>query len=168
MTANVELHSTVHTGPLSPFLSTTVSASPYIPLHGCVISGLQSMATKATSPLHLAAQRSTIFKLLHTLVFIIMYPKASSFRRPRTLRSPSMLEAYLLDPDLMDDRTSDESAISTSRYDFGTRVRSRDRTCVMTATHYVQACHIVPHAKGHQVCLNISRIIPSSHSTPST
>src|SRR5688572_11811784 len=106
----------VHTCLLYPFLSSTVSASPYIPLHGCVISGLQSLATKARYPLHLAARRSTILRLLH-LVFITMHHKASSFRRPRTRRSRSTLEAYLLDPDLMDDRTSSGSTLSISRSD---------------------------------------------------
>jgi hypothetical protein len=157
MTANVELHSMVPTGVFYPFLSATVSASPYILLHGYVISHLQSMATKATSPCHLAAQRSTtILRLLQSPTFITMYRKASSFRRPSTLCSPSMLEAYLLDPDLMHDRTSDGSAISISRGDFRDKVRVRDGSCVMTAARFVQACHIVPHAKGHQVCLNIS------------
>jgi len=66
------------------------------------------------------------------------------FRRPRTPRSLSMLDELLLDPDLMDDRTSDVS----DRGDFGTRVTVRDHTCGST---YFDACHIVPHAKGHKV-----------------
>ena len=52
----------------------------------------------------------------------------------------------------MDDRTSDASDISASRGDFRDRVVARDGTCVMTGTENFQACHIVPHAKGHQVC----------------
>ena len=64
-----------------------------------------------------------------------------------------MLEPFLVDPDLMDDRTSDaSSSISTDRANFKQRVTDRDGTCVMTGTVNVQACHIVPHAKGHQVC----------------
>jgi HNH endonuclease len=64
-----------------------------------------------------------------------------------------MLESFLLDPDLMDERTSDSSYVSSSRGDFRQRVAARDGTCVMTGTGtpYAQACHIVPHAKGHQV-----------------
>ncbi len=56
----------------------------------------------------------------------------------------------------MDDRTSDSSAISTDRADFRQRVSDRDGTCVMTGTAYVQACHFIPHAKGHQVCSEYS------------
>lgn len=63
-----------------------------------------------------------------------------------------MLEAFLLDPDLMDDRMSDTSYDSISRGNFKRRVRDRDGTCVMTGSSNVTACHIVPHAKGHQVC----------------
>ena len=64
-----------------------------------------------------------------------------------------MLEACLLDPDLMDERTSNTSAISTSRGKFRQDVTERDGTCVMTGSgEGLQACHIVPHAKGHQVC----------------
>jgi len=62
-----------------------------------------------------------------------------------------MLESFLLDPDLMDERTSDASHVSSSRADFGQRVVARDGTCVMTGTPNVQACHVVPHAKGHEV-----------------
>jgi hypothetical protein len=62
-----------------------------------------------------------------------------------------MLESFLLDPDLMDERTSDSSYVSSSRGDFRQRVAARDGTCVMTGTGNVQVCHVVPHAKGHQV-----------------
>ena len=66
-----------------------------------------------------------------------------------------MLEPFLLDPDLMDDRshrTSDASTISTDQANFLQRVTDRDGTCVMTGSTTFQACHIVPHAKGRQVC----------------
>ena len=66
-----------------------------------------------------------------------------------------MLEPFLLDPDLMDDRshrTSDASTISSDRANFIQRVTDRDGTCVMTGSTTFQACHIVPHAKGRQVC----------------
>jgi hypothetical protein len=62
-----------------------------------------------------------------------------------------MVESLLLDPDLMDDRTSDASHASIGRGDFGQRVTARDVTCVMTGSTNVQACHVVPHAKGHEV-----------------
>jgi endonuclease IV len=61
-------------------------------------------------------------------------------------------EAFLLDPDLMNDRTSNGSAISISRGTFRDKVIGRDGTCVMTGTAHFAACHIIPHAKGHQVC----------------
>jgi len=64
-----------------------------------------------------------------------------------------MLDECLLDPDLMDDKTSDASSISTSRGDFADRVAGRDTTCVTTNSEEdCQACHIIPHSKGHQVC----------------
>ena len=62
-----------------------------------------------------------------------------------------MLEPFLLDPDLMDERTSDASYVSSSQGNFRQRVAARDGNCVMTSTQRVQACHIIPHAKGHQV-----------------
>ena len=59
----------------------------------------------------------------------------------------------LLDPDLMDDRTSIATAESTNRGDFRQRVTDRDGVCVLTGNeeNFI-ACHIVPHAKTHQVC----------------
>ena len=69
--------SMVYTSPRYPFLPTTVSASHCTLLHGCVISGLQSMAPKATSPPHLVARRSTIIRLIYSPVVITMYHKAS-------------------------------------------------------------------------------------------
>ena len=64
-----------------------------------------------------------------------------------------MLESFLLDPDLMAERTSDSSYVSSSRGDFRQRVAARDGICVMTGTPYMyaQAFHVVPHAKGHEV-----------------
>jgi hypothetical protein len=67
-----------------------------------------------------------------------------------------MSDPFLLDPDLMDDRTSDldlSASISTHQADFAHRVTDRDGTCLMTGTpSNFQACHIIPHAKGNQVC----------------
>jgi hypothetical protein len=51
----------------------------------------------------------------------------------------------------MDDRTSDTSAISTSRGDFEDRVSARDGNCVMTGPTFAEACHVIPQAKGRQV-----------------
>ncbi|KAF8325714.1 hypothetical protein F5887DRAFT_901102 [Amanita rubescens] len=61
-------------------------------------------------------------------------------------------DPFLLDPDLMDDRTSYSSTISTRQADFAQRVTAnRDGTCLMTGvTSNFQACHIFPHAKGSQ------------------
>ena len=49
----------------------------------------------------------------------------------------------------MDVRTSDSS---TDQANFRQRVIDRDGACLMTGTTYVQPCHIIPRAKGHQVC----------------
>jgi len=116
------------------------------------------MAPKATSPGPPLAQWSGILRLIYRLVFITIYPthKAShisAFKDLSMLNAHSMSDPSLLDPDLMDDRTSDSSAISTRRADFAQRVTDRDGTCLMTgATSNFQACHIIPHAKGNQVC----------------
>ena len=77
----------------------------------------------------------------------------SYFGVQRFLVHLQMLEPFLLDPDLMDDRTSlDGSQMSTARGDFAQRVKGRDGTCVMTGdADYPVACHIIPHAKGHEV-----------------
>ncbi|KAF8340795.1 hypothetical protein F5887DRAFT_888503 [Amanita rubescens] len=69
------------------------------------------------------------------------------------LNAHSMSGPFLLDPNLMDDRTSDSSSISIRRADFAQGVTDRDGTCLMTgATSNFEACHIIPHAKGSQVC----------------
>ena len=55
----------------------------------------------------------------------------------------------------MDDRTTN-TTVSTGRGDFAQKVKARDRTCVMTGDGYtgnLEACHIIPHSKGHQVSL---------------
>ena len=70
--------STVYTSLRYPFLLRRASASQCTLLPGCVISRLQFMAPKATSPPHLSvAQRLTIIRLIYSLVFITMYHKAS-------------------------------------------------------------------------------------------
>lgn len=78
--------------------------------------------------------------------------QGKSFQHPGSSHLPLMLETLLLDPDLMDDRISDASYDTISHGNFKQRVTDRDRTCVMTGTAFVTACHIIPHAKGHQVC----------------
>ena len=61
--------------------------------------------------------------------------------------------ALLLDSNLMDDRTSLATTKSTNRDNFRQRVTDHDRTCVLTASEEnLNACHIIPHAKIHQVC----------------
>lgn len=77
-----------------------------------------------------------------------------------TCHSPLLLEKFLLDPNLMNDRQSDRvasdaSLITDNQCDFRDDVIRRDGTCVMTGSSLgdgLQACHIVPHAKGHLVC----------------
>ncbi|KAF8322879.1 hypothetical protein F5887DRAFT_1166089 [Amanita rubescens] len=46
-------------------------------------------------------------------------------------------EPFLLDPDLMDDRTSDSSVLSTDRANFRQSVTDRDGTCLMTGSRHV-------------------------------
>ncbi|KAF8737659.1 hypothetical protein AX14_012536 [Amanita brunnescens Koide BX004] len=64
---------------------------------------------------------------------------------------PDSQGPFLLDPDVMDNRTSDSSAISIRRENFVKGVTDRDGSCLMTgATSNFRACHIIPHAKGSQ------------------
>lgn len=63
-----------------------------------------------------------------------------------------MSDPRLLDPDLMDDRTSFDTAYTTRRAAFQQRVLDRDVICILNGSaENVQACHIVPHAKGNEV-----------------
>jgi hypothetical protein len=150
--------SMVNTSMRYPFLLRRVSASQCTLLAGCGMSGLRSMAPKATSSGPPLAQWSGILRLIYRLVFITIYPthKASHIsasKDPSMLNAHSMSGPFLLDPDLVDDRTSDSSAISIRRADFAQGVTDCDGTCLMTgATSNFQACHIIPHAKGNQVC----------------
>ena len=60
---------------------------------------------------------------------------------------------HLLDPKGVDDRISLSYAsnITSRRANFKQDVVNRDRRCVMTGSTGVDACHIIPHAKGDQV-----------------
>jgi hypothetical protein len=57
----------------------------------------------------------------------------------------------LLDPKVMDDRTSTTSNLTSRRASFKQDLNARDGCCVMTGTKESTACHIIPHAKGDQV-----------------
>lgn len=63
-----------------------------------------------------------------------------------------------LDPlwfdDAMDDRSSYASTDSYRQADFRQNIINRDRVCVMTSqpVHSCQACHIIPHSRGDEVC----------------
>jgi len=82
--------------------------------------------------------------------------------------SPLILDPRWLDIEMMDDRASYASGRTSRRADFRQDIINRDGTCVMTGTppENCQACHIVPHSKGDQVCPNISpnhsKLIPAS------
>lgn len=54
----------------------------------------------------------------------------------------------------MHDRASTTSAVTTRREVFRQRIISRDGGCVMTgaAAEHCEACHIIPHSKGDEVC----------------
>ncbi|KAF8345752.1 hypothetical protein F5887DRAFT_1061647 [Amanita rubescens] len=57
----------------------------------------------------------------------------------------------LVDPKVMDDRTSYASEVTSRRANFKQDVVNRDRCCVMTGATLFEACHIIPHANGDQV-----------------
>lgn len=86
--------------------------------------------------------------------------QGESFQPARTGRSPFLLDNFLLHPDLMNDRHSDRvtldaSILTDNRRNFRDDVIGRDGACLVTAisqANHIQACHIVPHSKGHQVC----------------
>ncbi|EDR14543.1 uncharacterized protein LACBIDRAFT_321675 [Laccaria bicolor S238N-H82] len=56
----------------------------------------------------------------------------------------------LLDPKVMDDRTSVGSEVTSRQADFRQDVVNRDRCCVMTGSAGSEGCHIIPHSKGDQ------------------
>ena len=70
-------HSMMYTSLYYPFLSRCVNSFQYILSSGYVMWGIQSMATKATSPPCRMAQKLIITKFLYCPVHITMYPKAS-------------------------------------------------------------------------------------------
>jgi hypothetical protein len=72
--------------------------------------------------------------------------------------SPLLLETRWLDVDMMNDRASYSSVRTTRRADFRQDLIDRDGTCVMSNSppRNCQACHIVPHSRGDEVCPNIS------------
>lgn len=117
------------TGLHYPFLSIRVSASQYILTPGCVIS--------ATS----VGSLEVDYYQVDIPPGIYYYVSQGS---------------SLLDPDGMADRTSDSSSISISRGNFRERVAARDTNCVMLGPTYAEACHIIPHAKGHQYMINLA------------
>ena len=57
----------------------------------------------------------------------------------------------LLDPKVMDDRTSYTLDVNRRRPNFKQNVVNRDKCCVISGTTQFGACHIIPHAKGDQV-----------------
>jgi hypothetical protein len=77
--------------------------------------------------------------------------------------SPLKLDPLWLDEDVMNDRTSFESASTARRQDFRQDIIDRDGTCVVTGAspRYCQACHIIPHSRGDEVSLNIPSVAPS-------
>ncbi|KAF8324508.1 hypothetical protein F5887DRAFT_1206118 [Amanita rubescens] len=68
-------------------------------------------------------------------------------------------EACLVDADVMDDRTSNSSQLTTRRNDFRTKVIEGDGTCVITdePVSNCVGCHIIPHAKGSNYISNVVR-----------
>ena len=147
-----------------PFLSPHARISRYALLPGYVTLDLQSRAVKATSLPHLEAQRLIIIRLIYSLVFVTISRKVSHISAFQDLSFNLVLDTFLFDPDLMDDRTSnasaitdsDNSSLSSDNHKFRDDVTRRDGICVMTGAgtteDEVEACHIIPHAKGHQVC----------------
>lgn len=64
--------------------------------------------------------------------------------------------ARLVDVDAVNDRASvtSNSKLTICQRNFRTNVIERDGTCVITddLEEYCTACHILPHAKGSNVC----------------
>ena len=143
-----------------PFLLKRVSALQSTLFAGCGISGLHSSASMARSLRPLVSQWSGTLRLIYRLVFTTTYltRKASHILASKEIQGLLNVHAYsisdriLLDPDLMDDRTSDSSATSIRRHNFAQEVNNRDRTCLVTgAVTNTEVCHIIPHAKGNEV-----------------
>ena len=143
----------------SPSPLTSVSDSHCILSPGYVFWGTPYTARKVTSPVNAMANRSWIIVLtawLYRLAIITTYRKVSHFQQIETCHSSLVIDndSRLLDPNLMDDRTSYTSDVTSRRVHFRDDVVNRDRRCVVTGTGPTQceACHIIPHAKGDQVC----------------
>ena len=139
----------------SPFTRVSDSHSIFSP--GCVFWGTPYTARKDTSPMNAMAKRSRIIVLTAWLylVIIIIYRKASHFKQIGTCHSSLTIDddCRLLDPNLMDDRNSYTSDVTSRRAHFRDDVVNRDSRCVATGTGPTQCetCHIIPHAKGNQV-----------------
>lgn len=114
------------------------------------------MAAWVTSrcPLVLILKNSTVIQqLCKPAISITTWHKVSLSSFSKVPLLPSISDPRLLDPDLMEDRTSFATAHTTRRADFRQRVHDRDGICILSGTaEDVQACHIVPHSKGNQVC----------------
>lgn len=98
----------------------------------------------------------------------------SYFNIPFHSFSSPMLDPLWLHADMMDDRasfdrSSFETATTSHSIHFRRDIINRDTSCVMTGetAGNCQACHIIPHSKGDEVCSNIPRVIPSSYSSAS-
>ena len=141
-----------------PYLRTRFFPSRYVLSSGYVIWGMQSAAKKATSRPHPMAPRSWIIMITSHLLAIITThrTKASPILPAWDTSFTLMIESSFLDPMLlMDDHTSTPD-VSSKRGDFRKRAQERDGSCVMTgAIESSRACHIVPHAKGDEVCSNV-------------
>ena len=142
-------------GMRSPSPFTSVSDSHCILSPGYVFWDTPYTARKVTSPVNAMANRLRIIVLawLYQLVITTTYRKASHFKEIRTCYSSLMIDNdfRLLDPKVMDDRSSYSSEVTSREADFRQDVVNRDRRCVVTGSEESEGCHIIPHAKGDQV-----------------
>jgi hypothetical protein len=129
------------------------------------MSRQQSTVVKATSLPPVVVHQSTAIKHIYSLVLITIQAKASRSVVLATLLAHVGLDTEcLLDPDLMHgtnsaDASESSVSISTSRIDFIHRISARDGACVMVNDkRSCEACHIVPHSKGHQVMFRIKSL----------
>lgn len=73
-------------------------------------------------------------------------------------------EPLFADVDAIDGRTSNSSVLPDCREDFRDKIIERDGTCVFTneMADLCDACHILPHSKGNNVCF-FKNTVTASH-----
>ena len=101
-------------------------------------------------------------------IYHYIIAEGASYSCIHDIFSPLKLDPLWLEQ-VMNDRSSFESAHTAHRQDFRQDIIDRDATCVVTnaTQHICQACHIIPHSRGDQVSQKISPRLLQAYSSRS-